>query len=132
MLEIARETSVSAACARRHGTQARRSATRLAELRRGAGCEVVQDLAREGLEIFGLAAGDEVAIVDDLLVNDDRAAIAEIALDRLPGGQRAPVADPGGDHDLRAVTDRGDELPLAIELLDEVDEAFVGAQLIGR
>ena len=69
----------------------------------------LQQLAVEGRQVAGVAAGDEVAVDDDLLVDPLGARVAQVGLQAGPRRElaappRPPRQGPGG------VADRGDDL----------------------
>ena len=86
----------------------------------------------ERVQIVRLAAGDPVVVDDHLAIDDVGAGLPQVALDRLPRGQRPPHLQLGGEQQLRAVADRRERPPGRIEGAHELHEAIVGAQIVGR
>ena len=75
----------------------------------------------EGGQVVGLAAGDQVAVDDDLLVLPVGAGVAQVGLQARPRGERAATDDVGLDQRPRRVADGGDGLVGVEEGLDEGD-----------
>jgi len=94
----------------------------------GQGCD---DLVAEGGDVFGLAAGDEVAVLDDFFVDPGGAGVFEVGVDGGPGGDGLSFDDVGFDQAPGAVADGGYGFSRFYELLDEGDGVFVGAELVG-
>src|SRR5690606_472931 len=60
--------------------------------------EDLDDLAVEARDVGRLAAGDEVPVDDDLLVDPVRAGVTQVALQRRPGRDPTPPQGPGLDQ----------------------------------
>jgi predicted ArsR family transcriptional regulator len=56
----------------------------------GGGCEMGDECAAERREIAGIAAGDQVAVGDDFLVDDRAAGVADVGADTGVAGQGPP------------------------------------------
>lgn len=82
----------------------------------------------EGREVVGVAAGDEVAVLDDLLVDPLGAGVAQVGLEARPARDGAAAHDVGLDESPGCVADRGNRLPAGDEVPDERDGVCVGAQ----
>src|SRR2546425_4641833 len=91
-----------------------------------------ETFADEGGQILRLTRGHEVAVDDDLLVDDVRTDELEFALDRPPGLQPVVLVSAGGEEELRPVADREDRLLPLEERLDERDRRVVRAKAIRR
>src|SRR2546428_639194 len=91
-----------------------------------------EPLADERGQILRLTRRHEVAVDDDLLIDDVRADELEVALDRPPGGQPVILVRAGGQEELRPVADREDRLLPLEERLDERDRRVVRAKAIRR
>src|SRR2546425_1810535 len=91
-----------------------------------------EPLADERGQILRLTRRHEVAVDDDLLIDDVRADELEVALDRPPGGQPVILVRAGGEEELRPVADREDRLLPLEERLDERDRRVVRAKAIRR
>ena len=117
----------------RAGRAGRRSATRRGSggLAGGAVGQRLEQGGAEGREVVGVAAGDEVAVLDDLLVDPLRAGVAQVGLQARPARDGAAAHDVGLDEGPRRVADRGDRLAAGDEVTDERDRVCVGAQGIG-
>src|SRR5579875_2769153 len=62
----------------------------------------------EGMEVLRAAAGDEAVVFDAGLVDPSSAGVAEVGLERGPGGEGAAADDVGFDEHPGAVTDGRD------------------------
>jgi amino acid efflux transporter len=85
----------------------------------------------EGRQVVGVAARDEVAVLDDLLVDPLRAGVAQVGLEAGPAGDGAAAHDVGLDESPGRVADRGHRLATRHEVADERDGVCVGAQRVG-
>jgi amino acid efflux transporter len=85
----------------------------------------------EGRQVVGVAARDEVAVLDDLLVDPLRAGVAQVGLEAGPAGDGAAAHDAGLDEGPGRVADRGHRLAARHEVADERDGVCVGAQRVG-
>ena len=89
------------------------------------------DLVAEGWNVFGFAAGDEVAVLNDFLVDPVGAGVFQVGVDGGPRGDGLAFDDVGFDQTPGAVTDGGYGFSGFDELLDEGYGVFVGAELVG-
>src|SRR4029079_12400978 len=91
----------------------------------------VDERIGEGLDVVGLAAGDDVAVGDRGLIDHVRAGVPEVGADRRPAG-RGPTAEQVRlDQQPRTVANRRDWLALTIERADQLDDLRVYPQLVG-
>jgi hypothetical protein len=88
-------------------------------------------LVAEGGDVFGLAAGDEVAVLHNLLVDPVGAGVFEIGVDGGPGGDGLTFDDVGLDQAPGAVADGGDGFAGFDELFNEGYGVLVGAEDVG-
>src|SRR3954452_21334250 len=70
--------------------------------------ELLDHLLREGRDVVRLARGDEALVGDDLLVHPFRARVAQVGLQRGPGGHPAALHPAGIDQRPGTVADRRD------------------------
>jgi hypothetical protein len=89
------------------------------------------ELVAEGGDVFGFAAGDEVTVLDDFLVDPVGAGVGEVGLDGGPGGDSFAFDYVGFDQTPWTVADGGYGFSGFDELLDEGDGVLVGAELVG-
>lgn len=124
---------VAAAAVVYQGQSRRRTATPRASggLAGRAVADRLEQGGGEGREVVGVAAGDEVAVLDDLLVDPLRAGVAQVGLEARPARDGAATHDVGLDERPRRVADRGDRLSTGDEVPDERDGVRVGAQGVG-
>ena len=121
---------VAAAAMAYQGLAGRRTATQRASgglAGRAVGDRLEQG-GVEGREVVGVAAGDEVAVLDDLLVDPLGAGVAQVGLEARPARDGAAAHDVGLDESPGCVADRGNRLPAGDEVPDERDGVCVGAQ----
>jgi amino acid efflux transporter len=93
--------------------------------------ERLEEVGAEGGQVVGVAAGDEVAVLDDLLVDPFGPGVAQVGLEAGPAGDGAAAHDVGLDEGPRRVADRRDGLAAGDEVADERDGVRVGAQRVG-
>jgi len=93
--------------------------------------EGFDELVAEGRDVFGFAAGDEVAVLDNLFVDPVGARVGEVGADGGPGGDGPAFDDVGFDQTPGAVADGGYGFSGFDELLDEGYGVFVGAEFVG-
>src|SRR6185312_8187867 len=93
---------------RNAGSAGRRSPLALGGVR--AFGELLDDLSAERRQVVGLAAGDEAAVGDDLLVDPVGARVAQVGLEAGPRRQPDAVHDAGLGQHPRRVADRPDGL----------------------
>jgi hypothetical protein len=89
------------------------------------------ELVAEGGDVFGFAAGDEVAVLDDFLVDPVGTGVFEVGVDGGPGGDGLSFDDVGFDQAPGAVADGGYGFSGFDELFDEGNGVFVGAEDVG-
>ena len=94
-------------------------------------CQGFDDLFAEGGDVFGSAAGDEVAVPDDLFVDPLGAGIFEVGVDGGPGGDGLAFDDVGFDQAPGPVADGGYGFSGFDELLDEGYGVAIGAEFVG-
>src|SRR5690349_18831785 len=75
----------------------------------GSAQRVEQGLG-DGRDVVGVAAGDEVAVDDDLLVDPLAAAVADVGLQARPAGEALALDPVGLDEGPGCVADGGDGL----------------------
>src|SRR5579884_3695143 len=92
--------------------------------------EFVDNRRAKRLQVARRAAGDDIAVDDDFLVDNDGAGVAQIGSDALIRRQRASGRHTGFDQRPRAVADRGDRLSRVDEVAHERDSLAVHAQLV--
>src|SRR5438105_7023961 len=104
-----------------------------AHRRSALGRDLLQDLERfadEGWDVRRLAGGHQVAVHYDLLVDDVRPGLLQVALDRLPRGHAVVLVLVSAQQQLRTVADREDRLARLHERLHERHRLVVGAELV--
>ena len=89
------------------------------------------NLVTEGGDIFGFAAGDEVAVLDDFTVDPVGSGVGEVGVDGGPGGDGFALDDACLDETPGAMTDGGYGLAGLDELFYELYCVFVGAEFVG-
>src|SRR5690606_24751763 len=94
--------------------------------------EALEERRGERRDVVGVAARDEVAVGDDLLVHPRRAGVGEVGADRRPRGEGASRHEVGLDEQARRVADRRDRHALVGTGAHEAHDVVVGAQLVGR
>ena len=97
----------------------------------GAVREGLEQGGAEGREVVGVAARDEVAVLDDLLVDPFRTGVAQVGPEAGPARDGAAAHHVGLDERPRCVADRGHRLAAGDEVADERDGVRVGAQRVG-
>src|SRR6202012_4216631 len=93
--------------------------------------ELLDDRRAEGGQVRRGAAGGELAVDDDLLVDRLRAGIAQVIPQAGPRGEPAAVDDAPRGKGPRAVADRRDGLACLGEGPDERHRVWVDPQLVG-
>ncbi|SDP10689.1 amino acid exporter, AAE family [Pedococcus dokdonensis] len=91
----------------------------------------LEERAVERREVVGVAAGDEVAVLDDLLVDPLGPGVAQVGLQARPARDGAALQHVGLDQRPRGVADGRDRLAAGHEVADEGDCVGVGAQCVG-
>jgi len=89
-------------------------------------------LAGERVEIVWLARGHQVAVDDDLLVDNVLAHASEVVLDGLPRGQPPALDGVSADQQLWSVAYRQNGLVRDGKRLGELHGALVGTKMVGR
>src|SRR4030095_11846047 len=69
--------------------------------------EGADDRVAEDRYVVRFAGRDQVAVLDDRLVDVEAARVLDVDGDRWPAGQRAPAEGVRRDQELGTVTDRG-------------------------
>src|SRR4051812_20380769 len=93
--------------------------------------DLFDDLGAEGLEITGIARGDQPLIDDDLGILPSRTGIGDVCLDRMIGRHLAALRDAGFDQKPGRMANRRNHL-LGIEhILDELQGLWFDAQQVG-
>jgi hypothetical protein len=89
------------------------------------------ELIAEGGDVFGFAAGDEVAVLHDLFVDPVGTGVLEVGVDGGPGGDGLSFDYVGFNQAPGTVADGSDGFSGFDELFDEGDGVLVGAELVG-
>src|SRR5581483_598620 len=92
--------------------------------------ELLDDGPAERGEVVGPAAGDEVAVDDDFLVNDGAPGVADVGTNTRVAGQGATADDTGFDERPRCMTDRGNRLARIDEVPNEGHRRLVLPQRV--
>jgi hypothetical protein len=86
---------------------------------------------REGGDVFGFAAGDEVAVLDHFSVDPVGAGVFEVSVDGGPRGESLALDDAGFNETPGTMADGCYRFAGFYELFDEGYGVFVGAELVG-
>ena len=89
------------------------------------------DRLDEGGEVVGVAAGDQPAVHDDLLVLPRRSGVLEVEGQARVAGQGAALGHPGVDQQPGPVADHGDHLVGVERLADDLLGVLVDAEVVG-
>src|SRR5947209_3112294 len=81
--------------------------------------DLFDDLGAERIQIAWIARRNHTLVDDDFGIFPIRTGILDVRLDRLVGRHLAPLRDAGFDQQPRRVADRGDDLLLVEDVLDE-------------
>src|SRR2546422_1216449 len=98
-----------------------------------SGRNLVEDLERfadEGRDVRRLAGGHQIAVHHDLLVDDVRPGLFQVAQDRLPRGHAVVLVLVSAQQQLRPVADREHRLARLHERLHERHRLVVGPELV--
>jgi DNA end-binding protein Ku len=90
--------------------------------------ELLHELGAERGQVVGLAAGDQPAVDDDLLVDPLATRVADVGLDAGPRGDLAAADQVALDQRPRAMADHRHRLALLEEPGDEAHHVVLGAQ----
>src|SRR5262249_33513814 len=92
----------------------------------------LDDRLKERRQVVGLAAGDGVAVADDLGIDIVGAGVHHVVLDGEEARRLLTLEGLRRAEDPRAVTDGGDHLALLRHRADEAQDALVAAQEVRR
>jgi len=83
-------------------------------------------------QVLWAAAGDQVSVHHDLLVDERCAGVLDVLDDRLPTRHRASLQDVCRYEKLRCVADGKHRFAAVDELPDEIHGSIIGPELVGR